>query len=423
VLALAMIMSTGVLGTVPVTAHANTVDISVQIIDLDGKTPIEVKNGATIISSQVYLYASSSKAIIKNVQYHCNGELQWSIDYHTKSMAESWVTHWPGTHKLTITCHDNSVSEFTFFVVENKNMNPPDITVLTADGQEIKNGDIIGLGTSFWAVFESTGSPIRYAEYRYYEELLWSANFTSAARSAAGQPFETAREGSFYITVRSWDSSHNSVGFQVKDFGFVEPVAPAPVQNQAAFTDVPSKHWAYSYIQHLAANDVINGYPDGSFRPGELVTRKEFAKIMAQALGIPLQNPNTPSFIDISRKSWEYPYVETAKRYLTGYQDGNNFFFKGDEPAVREDMAVALVKALQLENEVVLENEITGIFSDHATISNGLQRYVLIAYKNGLIDGYPDGTFRAQQSITRAETAALLIKVLESKAMKKVVFE
>jgi hypothetical protein len=85
-------------------------------------------------------------------------------------------------------------------------------------------------------------------------------------------------------------------------------------------------------------------------------------------------------------------------------------------------MAVALVKALQLENEPVNVNELKNIFTDHATISPELQKYVLIAYKNSLISGYPNGTFGAQRSITRAETAALLVKVLDSEAMKKVVF-
>ena len=86
-------------------------------------------------------------------------------------------------------------------------------------------------------------------------------------------------------------------------------------------------------------------------------------------------------------------------------------------------MAVALVKALKLDNEVVDENSIKAIFSDWEDISPNLRKHVLIAYNNGLIGGYPDGTFKAQQSITRAETAALLIRVLKSSALQKVTFD
>jgi|GEM_PF-6433329 len=189
------------------------------------------------------------------------------------------------------------------------------------------------------------------------------------------------------------------------------------------FPDVPTGHWAYDSIMLLVNRGVISGYEDGLFKPNELVRRSEFAKMMTLALQIPLLSNPTPSFVDLDRDDWEFIYVETAKKYLTGYQQGDSYYFRGNEPAVREDMAVALVKALGLENQQADVNELKNIFSDHNTISANLQKYVLIAYKNELISGYPDGTFAAQKSITRAETAALLVKVLKSEAMKKVTFD
>ena len=108
---------------------------------------------------------------------------------------------------------------------------------------------------------------------------------------------------------------------------------------------------------------------------------------------------------------------------MTGYTDGTNYYFRPDNSAVREDMAVALVKALRLEGEVVDDNSIKAIFSDWEDISPNLRKHVQIAYNNGLIGGYPDGIFKAQQSITRAETASLLIKVLKSNAMQKITFD
>ena len=200
----------------------------------------------------------------------------------------------------------------------------------------------------------------------------------------------------------------------------------SPAQPQlppTGFSDVPTDHWAYESVMLLVNKGVISGYPDGSFKPSGLVTRSEFAKMMTLTLGMPLLTDPAPSFVDVSKNDWEFIYVETGKKYLTGYQQGDNFYFKGKEAAVREDMAVALVKALKLENEPADLEELKNIFSDWATITPNLQKHVLIAFKNGLISGYPDGTFGAQKSITRAETAALLVKVLNSEAMKKVTFD
>ena len=130
-----------------------------------------------------------------------------------------------------------------------------------------------------------------------------------------------------------------------------------------------------------------------------------------------------PFFVDVLTENWDYMYVKYVGKYMTGFKgpDGN-VYFRGDEDAVREDMAVALVKAMGLDNEDVDLNELTSIFSDYETISPNVRKYVLIAYKQNLINGYQDGTFGAQKSITRAETAALLIKVMKSDAMEKVVF-
>jgi hypothetical protein len=195
------------------------------------------------------------------------------------------------------------------------------------------------------------------------------------------------------------------------------------MEGALTFPDVQDGNWAYPYVKELTEKRVMNGYEDGTFRPNSFVTRSEFAKMMTLSLQIPLLSSATPTFVDISQNDWEFIYVETAKKYLTGYHQDGRYYFKGKEPAVREDMAVALVKAMGIENQTVDLSELPTIFSDHETISQNLQKYVLIAYKNKLLDGYPDGTFGAQRTITRAETAALLSKVYKSDAMEKVTFD
>ena len=196
------------------------------------------------------------------------------------------------------------------------------------------------------------------------------------------------------------------------------------LEGSLTFSDIKDGDWAYPYVKELTEKRIINGYEDGTFRPNGLVTRSEFAKIMTLALQIPLVDGDIEeSFADVDKSNWAFRYIETVKRYLTGYYDGDIYYFKGAAPAVREDMAVALVKAMGLENQSVDLGELTTIFSDCDSISQNLRKHVLIAYKNKLIDGYPDGTFGPQRTITRAETVALLSKVYKSDALEKVTFD
>jgi hypothetical protein len=200
-----------------------------------------------------------------------------------------------------------------------------------------------------------------------------------------------------------------------------QPPATQPPIIAINFPDLPTSHWAYASIMLLAEKEVIFGYPDSTFKPNGQVTRSEFAKMMTLALEIPLLSVLTPSFVDVSKNDWEFVYVETAKEYLTGYQQGDGYYFKGSKEAIREDMTVALVKALELDIEAADDSSTDFVyarlqetFSDAASITPDLRKYVLISYEHKLISGYPDGTFGAQKTITRAEAAALLVKVLDN---------
>lgn len=217
------------------------------------------------------------------------------------------------------------------------------------------------------------------------------------------------------------DGSGTGVGYQIA-LKITDDELPSIItEDIIPFSDIINKDWAKGYIADLVQQKVLVGYADGTFRPDEKVTRSEFAKMMVAGLKIPLVNCTRSSFVDITSDAWELEYVEAAKNFLTGFYDGASYYYKGDSPAVREDMSVALVRALQLENQQVDVNELKSIFSDWDEISVELRKYVLIAQKNGLIEGYPDGRFGPQQSITRAETAAMICKTINTTHMTKVI--
>lgn len=181
------------------------------------------------------------------------------------------------------------------------------------------------------------------------------------------------------------------------------------------FWDVPKDHWAFGYISELVDKGVLNGYEDGSFRPDDTVTRAEWAKIMVLAAGLPV-NDDAVNFYDMY-DHWANSYVNTAKEYLAAYTDGT---FKPDQAAVREDVTVSMVKLKGYDVSKV-DYSYLSRFSDMNSISNSLKAYVAVAVEKELIDGFEDGTFRGQDTLTRAEAATLLWRAFQYGSDNKVV--
>jgi hypothetical protein len=186
------------------------------------------------------------------------------------------------------------------------------------------------------------------------------------------------------------------------------------------FTDVPADHWAYGAIKWMVVNGIVEGTGGNRFMPDKGVTREEFAKMMVLALDLKLINPSRESFLDIKKGGWQFKYVETAKPYMTGFRTAEGDYFRPAESAVREDMAVALVKALGFSNETA-NLTVLSQFSDEAQISTNLKKHVAIAVSHGLMEGYESGgkkVFAPNEGLNRASAAVLLYNVFKGKEDK-----
>lgn len=190
--------------------------------------------------------------------------------------------------------------------------------------------------------------------------------------------------------------------------------------NSSCFKDVKEDHWAYKYILWMKNRDIIHGIGNDLFNPNGTVTRAEFAKMMVRTLELDLYSPAKPTFDDVGKKNWEYPYVESAKNYLTYYKTSTGNYFRSLQPSVREDMAVALVKALGYQDEEV-DLDLLDQFADEDEITPSLRKYVALAVEYGLMKGYPkDGKlyFGPMGNLTRAEAATLLYRAFVVKEEK-----
>ena len=170
------------------------------------------------------------------------------------------------------------------------------------------------------------------------------------------------------------------------------------------FSDVLSDHWAYQYITELSDKKVINGYPDGTFKPSGTITRGEFTKLVISSC--------LPSWYDVNELEgtmdhWAAGYVRMAEEYGVieeGAIDENNI----NLPITRLEM----VKMVSLADVIFKENDYdfteTTDFKDTYTMDLFDLNLLRHAVNKGLVTGYPDGTFGPDNSMTRAEAATMI---------------
>lgn len=198
-------------------------------------------------------------------------------------------------------------------------------------------------------------------------------------------------------------------------FGIVESTTTK------TFKDIDENAWYYNDVIKMIEYEIINGYDDNTFKPNNFVKRNEYAKMLVKSLKIPTSDTNS-SFIDLKNSDWETKYVESAKYYLTGYKTAEGNLFKPNEDTLREDIMVALVKALEYDYKNI-DTNILDTYADYNKISANLRPYVAVAIKKGIVTGYEMNNkkyIKPLEPITRAETATLLMKVINE---EKITFD
>ncbi|MEH1919832.1 DUF1565 domain-containing protein [Nostoc sp.] len=198
---------------------------------------------------------------------------------------------------------------------------------------------------------------------------------------------------------------------QKKIFGSVDFVAAAvnvPPGGPVAFKDVAANFWAKTYIEALASQNIIAGFPDGSFKPNEPVTRAQFATIVTKALTPPVKRAGI-KFKDVATNFWAYAAIQSAyqSQFVSGYPDGT---FKPQQQIPRVQVLVALANGLGLtaNNQNVLS-----FYTDAAQIPNYAIAPVAAATARQLVINYPTvKQLNPNRQATRAEVAAFVYQAL-----------
>ena len=151
----------------------------------------------------------------------------------------------------------------------------------------------------------------------------------------------------------------------------------------------------------------IVGYPDGNVKPEGNITRAEVATIFFRLLTDESRNEfwsQTNNYTDVPADAWYNNAVSTLTNagIIDGYEDGT---FKPDGNITRAEFATIAVRFFEATYDG------GDLFSDIA--GHWAQEYINEAANAGIVDGYPDGTFRPQQYITRAEAMTMVNRTID----------
>lgn len=168
--------------------------------------------------------------------------------------------------------------------------------------------------------------------------------------------------------------------------------------------------WAEQYLVRLIKAGLLKGFPDGTVKPDKEMSRAEIVTILVRALNLaPVKDSK---FTDIG-KHWSRVSIATAAAHgiingVTATQ------FHPDGILTREQLAVIAVRAFQLDLYAgSSDNEPPVDIQDRDDVSAWARHAIDTLYRIGIFTGYPDGTFRPKQGVSRGEIASILSKLMD----------
>ncbi|MCL1983133.1 MAG: S-layer homology domain-containing protein, partial [Clostridiales bacterium] len=187
------------------------------------------------------------------------------------------------------------------------------------------------------------------------------------------------------------------------------PVSLPTASYGASFTDTRG-HWAETWIDKAVSSGLVQGYPDGTFRPDKPVTRAEFTAMVNKvlrngtAVGI--------SFSDVPYGSWYYQDIARAVAacYVSGYS-GN--LFSPDNPITRQEAAVIISRVVPTYGSSGNLNS----YSDSSLIPDWARTAFQKANGKGYLGPYDDGKLHPADQLTRAQATKIMCEIMNNETI------
>jgi Tol biopolymer transport system component len=188
------------------------------------------------------------------------------------------------------------------------------------------------------------------------------------------------------------------------------------VRDELGFGDIGAAFWCHDEIRSCVAAGVVSGYGDGTYQPGNPVTRDQMAVYVARALaggdGYVPEFTDTPTFPDVPEESWALKYVEyaVAHNVVAGYLDGT---YHPEYEVTRDQMAVYVARALVAPTgEAALADYVPADPRDFPDVASDFWSYKHVEYcvENGVVAGYLDGLYHPDYVVTRDQMAVYVAR-------------
>lgn len=187
-----------------------------------------------------------------------------------------------------------------------------------------------------------------------------------------------------------------SILFSMTSFG---------VYSATTFTDTKSSDWFATALTKLYERKMVNGFPDGSFKPSQILQYDELIAILCRLHGVTLENGSP---------YWATPFIEYAQTngWLKGITVTNYRL-----PISRKEASLMMAQSVELE----VPDNLSGYsiyIKDYNKLTTAYRNAVLLCFANGIITGYPDSEFKGDRSITRAEMTVMGYRMIDKKQRK-----
>ncbi|GAA0315631.1 hypothetical protein GCM10008967_02740 [Bacillus carboniphilus] len=167
------------------------------------------------------------------------------------------------------------------------------------------------------------------------------------------------------------------------------------------FTDISMTQWFAPHLVYLHHEEMISGVTETKMEPDALITRAQAVAIIGRAVGLNGEKRDSV-FSDVGKGNFASGYIQSAyeNKILAGFPDGT---FRPDQPVTRAEMAILIAKAYRLEDKTPYP------YSDLSERVTGYEAINKIANANITV-GYPDGTFKPYEPMTRATFAVFIAR-------------
>jgi hypothetical protein len=196
------------------------------------------------------------------------------------------------------------------------------------------------------------------------------------------------------------------------------------VVNTVNFPDVPKNAWYFEDLQYILSDTrkIFSGYPDGTFKPNDTLTADMYIKLIVTVMGHKVENGKEYWASTYIQKAIEEGYIipSVDTILVQGRIEDKYYYYK--LPITREDMAQITGRAL---DKIVEDSEyrdplaVCELIKDYRSIPVTYKTNVVKCYDLGILTGFPDGEFKPNNILTRAEAVAVIRRLIDKSARKR----